>query len=72
MKIIKYLKEVLESMLKIQTINSGSRTSGSILGKRKLDYTYIGFISSTERPPLSSPKLERNSGAKRDEGKAKK
>lgn len=71
MKILKFLKGVLEGMLKVQTINPGTRKGGSILGKRKLDYTYLGFISSTERPPLSSPKLERNSGVKRDEGKAK-
>ncbi len=29
----------------------------SVLGKRKLDYTYSGFISSTCRPPLASPHL---------------
>ena len=67
MSICKYLKGVLEGMLKVRTINSGTRTSGSVLGKRKLDYTYSGFISSAERPPLSSPKLEKNSGVNKDE-----
>lgn len=71
MNIFKYLRGVLEDMLKARTISPGTRTSSSILGKRKLDYTYSGFISSTARPPLSSPKLEENSGVKMDE-KAKK
>lgn len=71
MNIFKYLKGVLEDMPNIQTINLGTRLNDSILGKRKLDYTYPGFISSTVRPPLSSPKLEENSGVNRNE-KAKK
>lgn len=67
MNIFKYLKGVLEDMLKIQTMNSGTQINGSVLGKRRLDYTYPGFISSTVRPPLSSPKLEENSGVNRNE-----
>lgn len=71
MNIFKHLKGVLEDMLKIQTINSGAQINDSVLGKRRLDYTYPGFISSAVRPPLSSPKLEENSGVNRNE-KAKK
>ena len=67
MNIFKYLKGVLEDMPKTQTIKLRTRASDSVLGKRKLDYTYSGFITSTKRPPLSSPKLEKNSGVKRDE-----
>ena len=64
MNIIKYLKGVLMNMPKVQTTKPGARVSSSVLGKRKLDLNYSGFISSTVRPPLSSPKLEKNSGAK--------
>ena len=56
-----YLKGVLENMIKEQTIGP-KNASISILGKRKLDYSYVGFISTTARPPISSPKLEENSG----------
>lgn len=67
MKIIKKLKEWLGNMPKVQIVKRGSSVSSSILGKRKLDYTYSGFISSASRPPLASPKLEKNSGVKKDE-----
>lgn len=67
MNIFKYLKGVLKGMPKIRTINPGAKNSGSVLGKRKLEYNYYGFISSTSRPPLSSPKLEENSGVNKNE-----
>lgn len=67
MNIFKYLKGVLKGMPKIRTINSGTKNSDSVLGKRKLEYNYYGFISSTSRPPLSSPKLEENSGVNKNE-----
>lgn len=67
MKIFKYLKGVLDGMAKVRPI-SPKRDANSliIIGKRKLDYNYTGFISSTTRPPLSSPKLEENSGVNKD------
>lgn len=67
MSIFKYLKGVLRGMPKVRTINPGTKTRGSVLGKRKLDFNYYGFISSTSRPPLSSPKLEENSGVSKNE-----
>lgn len=62
----KYMRGVIEDMLKEQTIRSNKNASSSIIGKRKLDYSYTGFISSTARPPLSSPKLEENSGVNKN------
>ena len=62
MNIFKYLKGVLKGMVKVRTTHPPKSVSNSIIGKRKLDYSYTGFISSTTRPPLSSPKLEENSG----------
>lgn len=66
MNIFKYLKGVLEGMVKVRMISPKKSVSSSIIGKRKLDYSYTGFISSTARPPLSSPKLEENSGVNKD------
>lgn len=68
MEIIKKMKGVLRNMAKVQLAKPGAKVSRSILGKRKLCYTYSGFISSTSRPPLASPKLEKNSGVKKDAG----
>ncbi|MDE7326049.1 MAG: hypothetical protein K2N63_07230 [Lachnospiraceae bacterium] len=67
MNFLKHLKGALVNMTKTQVLTSRKRTNTSILGKRKLDYTYSGFISSASRPPLASPKLEENSGVKKDE-----
>ena len=64
MKFLDYLKGVLSNKAKEDVLVSGKRADVSILGKRRLDYTYSGFITSTSRPPLASPKLEENSGVK--------
>lgn len=66
MNIFKYLKGVLKGMEKVRTISPKKSASSLIIGKRKLDYSYNGFVSSTARPPLSSPKLEENSGVNKD------
>lgn len=68
MNFFKYLRGVLFNMPKIQSARSRKKikVSKSILGKRKLSYEYPGFLSSTSRPPLASPKLEENSGVKRN------
>lgn len=66
MKFLEYLKGVLSNMTKENMLAPKKRTSVSVLGKRRLDYTYSGFIRSTSRPPLASPKLEENSGVKKD------
>lgn len=61
------LKGVLKKMAKIILVRGNSKKSKSILGRRKLDYSYSGYISAATRPPLASPKLEENSGVKRNE-----
>lgn len=66
MNIFKYWKGVLKGMVKERTAKSKRRVGSLIIGKRKLDYSYTGFISSTVRPPLSSPKLEENSGVNKN------
>ena len=71
MDIFEFLKGVLRNMPKVQIVKPGEKISSSVLGKRKLDYTYFGFISSTVRPPLASPTLDKNCGVK-SSGKTKK
>ena len=46
MDIFEFLKGVLRNMPKVQIVKPGEKISSSVLGKRKLDYTYFGFISS--------------------------
>ena len=64
MKLFRYCKMGLKNMVKGRRIKNETEMNKSVLGKRKLDYSYSGFISSTVRPPLASPKLEKNSGVK--------
>lgn len=68
--IAKRLKGALASMIKMHAVGPAAEADSPIIGKRRLDYSFPGFISSTIRPPLSSPKLEKNSGVNQD-GKGK-
>lgn len=64
---LKSLKGVLTKMAKIILVRGNKKKSKSILGRRKLDYSYCGYIAAAKRPPLASPKLEENSGVKYNE-----
>lgn len=74
MSIIKTLKGVLKKMAKVASIRDSRQKDISILAKRRLDFSYTGFISSAKRPPLASPSLAKNNGVEHSErvGRSKK
>lgn len=61
------LKKMAKKIVVLGNLKRNKKEIKSILGRCKLDYRYCGYISAATRPPLASPKLEENSGVKRNE-----
>lgn len=64
--IIKNVRGLMRRVTKATPIRDIDPNSVSIFAKRRLDFSYKGFISSAKRPPLASPSLAENCGGEHD------